>query len=388
MMRWRLLPWDYGVRNLVRRPLRSALTLMALIVVVLLVFVVVGFIRGLEMSLKVSGDPNVVLVYSMNAETNIENSSIPATIPGLLAASLDGITKNYGVPHVSPEVFLGARIDLGDSGGGFGLVRGVSTTAPLVRRKVQLVEGQWPGPGEIIVGQLAASKLGVEPARLAIGEALSFEHRTWRISGRFAAGGSSFDSEIWAPLDDLQQALKRQDLSLVALLLDNGASAAEVELFSKERVDLELQAISEPAYYALLQKHYRPMRWLAWFIVWLISGAGIFAGLNMMYGAIAGRVREIATLQAIGYRRHAVLLGLVQEAAILAAAASLVAGFVALAVLNGVAIRFTMGAFTLRIDGVTILVGCGVGLLLGILGALPPAIKALRLPVAQSLKAI
>ena len=108
----------------------------------------------------------------------------------------------------------------------------------------------------------------------------------------------------------------------------------------------------------------------------------------MMYGAIAGRVREIATLQAIGYRRHAVLLGLVQEAAILAAAASLVAGFVALAVLNGVAIRFTMGAFTLRIDGVTILVGCGVGLLLGILGALPPAIKALRLPVAQSLKAI
>jgi len=56
--------------------------------------------------------------------------------------------------------------------------------------------------------------------------------------------------------------------------------------------------------------------------------------------------------------------------------------------LNGVAVRFTMGAFTLRIDSVAILIGCGVGLLLGVLGSLPPALKALRAEVATSLKAI
>lgn len=388
MFQRRLLPWDYGVRNLMRRPLRSALTLLALATVVLLVFVVVGFIRGLETSLTVSGDPNVVLVYSVNAEENIENSSIVARTPGLLTASLDGIAKQFDVPHVSPELYLGTRIDLGDADGGLGLIRGVSNVAPLVRRKVQLVEGRWPGPGEIIVGRLAASKLGCDPAKLLIGQALTFERKTWRIVGRFAAGGSSFESEIWCPLDDLQQTLKRQDLSLVAVLLNDGAVPAEVELFCKERVDLELQAVGEASYYELLQKHYGPMRWLAWIIVWLVSGAGVFAGLNMMYGAVAGRVREIATLQAIGYRRRAVLLGLVQEGALLAAGASILAGFVALGVLNGVAVRFTMGAFTLRIDGVSILIGCGVGLSLGVFGALPPALKALRMPVAQSLKAV
>lgn len=388
MFQRRLLPWDYGVRNLMRRPLRSALTLVALATVVLLVFVVVGFIRGLETSLTVSGDPNVVLVYSVNAEENIENSSIPARTPGLLTASLESIVKQFDVPHVSPELYLGTRIDVGNTEGGLGLIRGVSNVAPLVRRKVQLVEGRWPGPGEIIVGRLAASKLGCDPAKLAIDELLTFERKSWRITGRFAAGGSSFESEIWCPLDDLQQTLKRQDLSLVALLLQDGASAAEVELFCKERVDLELHAVGESSYYELLQKHYGPMRWLAWIIVWLVSGAGVFAGLNMMYGAVAGRVREIATLQAIGYRRRAVLLGLVQEGALLAAGASILAGFMALGVLNGVAVRFTMGAFTLRIDGVSILIGCGVGLLLGVFGALPPALKALRLPVAQSLKAV
>lgn len=387
MFRRRLLPWDYGVRNLMRRPLRSALTLTALTTVVLLVFVVVGFVRGLEASLAESGDRQVVLVYSVSAEENIENSSIAARIPGLLSASLDGIVRRFDVPHVSPELYMGTRVETG-SQTGFGLLRGVTQSAPLVRRRVRIVEGRWPGPGEVMVGRLAASKLGCEPEELAVGRQLHFEGKSWSVSGRFAADGAAFESEIWCPLPELQQALKRQDLSLVALLLEPDVPVGEVELFCKERTDLEVQAVGESAYYELLQKHYRPMRLLAWVIVWLVGGAGMFAGLNMMYGAVAGRVREIATLQAVGYRRRAILLALVQEGALLAAAGSLVAGFIALGVLNGLAVRFTMGAFTLRIDGAAILIGCGMGLLLGVVGAVPPAWKALRLPVAESLKAI
>src|SRR5690606_32895083 len=145
---------------------------------------------------------------------------------------------------------------------------------------------------------------------------VQFEGRRWTVSGRFTAGGSALDSELWCPLPDFQQALKRQDLSLVALLLEPGASAAEVDLFCKERVDLELQAVSETDFYASLQKHYRPVRMMAWLIVVLVAGAGVFAGLNMMYGAVAGRIREVATLQAVGYRRRAILLSLIQEGAL------------------------------------------------------------------------
>jgi putative ABC transport system permease protein len=42
----------------------------------------------------------------------------------------------------------------------------------------------------------------------------------------------------------------------------------------------------------------------------------------------------------------------------------------------------------LRIDDTALLVGCGAGLLLGLLGAIPPAVKAMRLPVAEGLKAV
>lgn len=383
-----LLPWEYGVRNLARRPMRTALTLVALATVMILVFVVVGFIRGLERSLAVSGDENVVLVYSINSEENIENSSIANRTPSLLAASLGSAVQRFGVVHVSPELYLGTRVKTEEGDGGLGLVRGVSLAAPLVRRSVKLIEGVWPGDGEVIVGRLAAAKLGSSDDALAVGKSIEFEGREWRVSGRFVASGAAYESEVWCKLVDFQTITKRQDLSLVAMLLSPGSSAAEIELFCKERTDLELRAIRETDYYATLQQHYKPVRLLAWFVVGLVSAAGVFAGLNMMYGAVAGRIREIAMLQAIGYRRRAILISLVQEGVLLAAAGSLLSGVIALTMLNGVAVRFTMGAFTLRIDSIAILIGCGVGLSLGVLGALPPALRALRAEVATSLKAV
>jgi len=364
------------------------MTLSALSTVIVLVFVVVGFIRGLEKSLSTSGDEDVVLVYSVNSEENIENSSIGAQIPSFLASSIGSTRERFGVAYVSPEIYLGTRVVVDGGGEGLGLVRGVTTTAPLVRGSVQLTDGAWPKSNEILVGRLAAAKLGCSEEALSTGKGVQMEGQVWKIVGHFSAGGAAFESEIWCRLDDFRTATKRQDLSLVALQLEPGSSSAMVELFCKERTDLELRAIGETDYYQTLQQHYRPVMILAWLVVLLVSGAGIFAGLNLMYGAVAGRVREIATLQAIGYRRRAILLSIIQEGVLLAATSSLLAGMIALLFLNGKTVRFTMGAFTLNIDGIAILFGCGVGLLLGVAGSLPPAIKGLRSNVATGLKAV
>ncbi len=389
MLGQRLLPWDYGVRNLFRRPSRSVLTLGGLTIVVLLVLVVVGFIRGLEKSLAATGNPNVVLIYALSSGADIENSSIPGRTPALVSASVDGVRRQHGVEYVSPELYLGTRITTSNmTEPGMGLVRGVTTTAPLVRGQVQLSEGAWPQAGEVIVGRLAHSKLGASKEDLAVGQQVTFDGRTWTISGLFTAAGSAFESEIWAPLAELQTTLKRQDLSLVAVSMDSPERVADVDLFCRERVDLELKAVSESVYYASLQKHYKPVRMLGWVVVALVAGSGIFAGLNTMYGAVVGRVRELATLQALGFRRRAILLTLVQEATLLACAGALAACVVGLWLIDGAAVRFTMGAFMLTVDSVGIAVACGVAALLGVVGALPPALKAMRLPVVEAIKAI
>jgi ABC-type lipoprotein release transport system permease subunit len=385
----RRLPWDYGVRNLFRRPSRSALTLAGLSVVVLLVLIVVGFIRGLEASLAATGRPNVVLVYALSSGADIENSAIPARTPALLAASVSGVRELHGIELVSPELYLGTRIKVANQEkGGLGLVRGVTATTPLVRQQVQIIAGDWPGPGEVLVGRLAHSKLGCDNSTLDIGQTVEFDGRAWTVSGTFAAGGAAYESEIWCPLEDLQAALKRQDLSLVAVAMQSADALADVDLFCRERIDLELKAVPELAYYADLQKHYRPVRMLGWVVVCLVAGSGVFAGLNTMYGAVVGRVRELATLQAIGFRRRAILLTLIQEATLLSCCGALVACLVGLLFIHGTAVRFTMGAFMLRIDSVAVLIACATSIGLGIVGAIPPATKAMRLSVVEAIKAV
>jgi ABC-type antimicrobial peptide transport system permease subunit len=119
-----------------------------------------------------------------------------------------------------------------------------------------------------------------------------------------------------------------------------------------------------------------------------VASAGVFAGLNTMYGSVMGRIPELATLQTIGFARRAIVVSLVQEGVLMAAAASLLATLIALVFVNGASVRFTMGAFSLRIDNVAVMIGCGVGVMLGFLGAIPPAIWALRMPVVDGLKAV
>ena len=387
MFWFRLLPWEYAIRNLFRRPLRTALTFAALALVILMVFVVVGFVRGLDASLAVSGDERTALIFSLGMGENLEYSSISASTNDLVAASVEGIQTRYGKKYVSPELYLGTEVTAaGHDEAAMGLVRGVTPAVLLVRRQVELEEGAWPGAGEVMVGRLAATKLGAAADELAVGKSLQLEGREWRISGIFSAGGAAFESEVWCRLDELQQAMKRQDLSLVAVTLAPGTDFTNLDLFCMERLDLELQALQETEYYASLQKDYGPVRMLAWLVVLLVSGAGIFAGLNTMYGSVVGRIRELATLQTIGFARRAMLVSLIQEGVILAAAASLLATLVALVFVNEAAVRFTMGAFALRIDRVAVLVGCGIGLMLGVIGAIPPAIRALRMPVVEGLK--
>ncbi|MEW4488930.1 ABC transporter permease [Thalassoglobus sp. JC818] len=384
----RLLPWEYAIRNLFRRPLRTSLTFLGLTTVVILVLVVVGFIRGMERSLAVSGDPETAIVFSLGMGENLEYSSIPMRTSDLIPASVPGIQERYGQKYVSPELFLGTEVQVGERVPSMGLVRGVNRSARLVRRQLELEEGDWPNTGEIMIGSMVSTKLGVTPEEVSVGRTLEFEGRSWRISGIFSAAGAAYESEIWCRLDEMQQALKRQDLSIVAVSIMPDGDFADLDVFCKERLDLELQAMKEIDYYASLQKDYGPIRWLAWLVVVLVSGAGVFAGLNTMYGSVVGRIPELAALQTIGFSRRAIVISLIQEGVLLSATASLLAAMISLLFVNDASIRFTMGAFTLRIDNIAILVGCGVGISLGFLGAIPPAVKALRMTVVDGLKAV
>src|SRR5262249_22722125 len=151
----RLLPWDYGARNLTRRPLRTVLTALGLTVVVFLLFLVVGFLRGLELSLQQSGDPSIVLLHNANAAENLENSSISDEVAALARTEFTAhLVRQGDTVATSPELTIASRVGRAEGKAQLAVLRGVDWNRVfLVRRQVFLVEGKLPEKEEILVGR-------------------------------------------------------------------------------------------------------------------------------------------------------------------------------------------------------------------------------------------
>ena len=386
----RLLPWDYGVRNLGRSPLRLALSVAGGALVVALVIAAGAFVRGMERSLAVSASGRNVILLGAGSEESLERSEINPAVPSLLIASVEGIRSRAGVYYVSPEVHL--MTELLDERGGRPvsvLLRGVTPEAFLVHGQIGLVDGRPPEPGrdEMMVGRLAYTRMGLPAERLKPGRTLWFDGRAWTITGTFEAPSTVMEAEAWLPVRDLQIAARRDNLSCVVATLAPGAEFDDVDLFTKQRLDLELVAMRESDYYSSLLAFFSPVRAMVWVTALLMATGGLFGGLNTMYAAFASRVRELGALQTIGFSRVAIVVSLVQESVLATVAGALLAAAAGLALLDGLAVRFSMGAFGLIVDGPVLLTGLGAGVMLGVIGALPPAWRALKMPITDALKA-
>lgn len=386
-----MLPFDYAVRNLGRSPRRMLAIVAGNALVVLLVLAAASFVEGMRASMAGSGEVGNVILLATGSEESLERSEIPASTPGILAASLRGLYTEGGVPFVSPEVLSAVvlRTAADDGRELRALVRGVTAGAYLVHERVEVTEGRAPRPGanELMAGSLAGEKMGLAPAEIAPGATLWLDGQPWTIVGRFRAPGTVMEAELWAPLDDLRVATKRTTISGVVVRLGT-AEFADIDAFTRMRTDLELSAIRESEYYAALMRYYRPIRVMIWTTAVLAALVGILGGLNTLYSAFAARVREIGMLQSLGYTRGAIVVSLVQESMLAAAIAVFIAVGAAWLLLDGVAITLTMGVFRLSINSTVLATGAGAGLILGLIGALPPAWRCLRLDIPHALKSI
>jgi putative ABC transport system permease protein len=385
------LPFEYAVRNMTRNPVRLLLSAGGCGLVVLLVMAAGGFVSGMQRSLRTSGAANNVMLIGAGSEESVERSEIPMRTTGIAASGIRGVQRIAGVDAVSPEVHVAIPvISNGDAEADAAnmIFRGVTPAAFLVHREARVTAGRFPATGgdEIALGVLAARGLGWERVEDAIGEELVVDDRPFTVVGLLEADGGVIEGEIWMPVSDLVIVTKRDTLSCVVVRLDseNITSAAG---FAATRLDLELVAIRESDYYAALAAFFTPIRLMVIVTAILVATGGVIGGLNTTYAAFASRVREIGTLQTLGYTRPAIVRSLVLESVLTASIGGLVAAAIGMLVLDQVTIRFSMGVFGLAIGPGVLVSSLLAGLLLGVLGAFVPAIRCLRLPVPEALRA-
>ncbi len=381
-----MLPLSYAIRNLVRFPGRLLQLVVSAAVVVGLVMVAAAFSDGMNRLLAASGSERNVILLGAGSEESVERSEIAAATAGLAAAAIPSAKSVLGLSAVSPEIHFNAPVALGGAGVRQALVRGVTPAALLVHPEVHVTEGRFPRAGEVMVGELAARKLGVSESALGVGMRILVDDTELKVVGRFAAPGTVMEAEIWSPLQDVLTIAQRETLSCVVVRTDDDSGFEQAEIFALQRLDLQLVAMRESEYYATLAGFYAPLKVMTWLTVGLIATGAVFGGLNTLHAAFASRVREMATLQAIGYSRAALLKSIIEESMLGTLTGALAALIFGLALLDGAVVSFSIGAFKLELSPSVMGAGVITGVLLGIIGAMPPAWKCLRAPLREALR--
>jgi putative ABC transport system permease protein len=381
-----LLPLSYAARHLLRDPVRLLQKALGATFVVFLVMAASAFNHGMEAVLSGTGSEHNVILLGAGSEESVERSSVSVQSESLAASGIRGVAVRLGATAISGEVHYMGQVTVGDHPSEQALLRGVTPSAFEVHRQVRVLEGRYPHSGELLVGRLAHHALGLKPPELQVGATVRFEDQNYKVSGIFEAPGTVMESELWFNRQDLMIAVQRDALSCLILRMDHVDGFKDVDLFCRQRLDLELVAILETEYYGKLAGFYGPLRTMTWLTAALVAAGSIFGGINLLYAAFSSRIRELATLQAIGFQRISIMISLIQESLISAVIGTLAAAWLATLILDGVNVPFSMGTFSMSLSPSILLQGLIMGLCLGIFGALPPAWRCLSASLPKALR--
>jgi putative ABC transport system permease protein len=385
------IPLVYNVRS-VRQRWTSAIVAVLGIAGTVGVFVaMLAMARGFRATLVASGSPGNAIV--MRAGSSSEMMSAMTLDQVKVVEDAPGVARAKSGPLVSPEVVVVAPFPLKKTGTDANVqVRGVSPQVLEVRKNVRIVQGRLfrPGLAELDIGRNVAGTY----AGLDLGDEVKFGGGTWKVVGVFDAGGSAFDSELWCDAAVLNQVYKRpeniyQSLT-VHLTSPDAMPRFKDALTSDPRLSVEVE--NEREYYEKNSRNLTAMITVLGSLVAFVMGIGaVFGALNTMYSAVAERSREIATMRALGFGGVSVVASLVFEGLLIALIGGAL-GCLAVLPVNGLTTgtmnwqTFSHLAFAFRISPGLLAIGMLFALVMGLLGAVPPAVRAARLPVAVALR--
>jgi putative ABC transport system permease protein len=354
--------------------------------------VLLSFAAGIRASLAATGAKENLIVIKPGATAESTSIILPAEISPLSQTPHMAVSDS-GESLLSIELCVQTSIPRADAAGNLAnvAVRGVDDVAFEVHNEVRLISGRRFQQGllEVIVGKAAHERY----RDLKIGDKLPLGvlgNRLFEIVGVFEAGGGALESEIWAPRTVLSDTHNRRFCSSAAIKLVDISRVEEATRYI-EGPTVELDAKTETDYYDELSKTTFEIVVLTVILVSIMMVGAMFAVANTMYSAVDGRRREIAMLRTIGFSRASILLAFLIESILICAIACGV-GLAGSLLVSGSKndffsdATFTVLAYELKLTPRILAAALGISILVGVGGALAPAIKASRTRIIEALR--
>jgi putative ABC transport system permease protein len=301
------------------------------------------------------------------------------------------VQRDANGPISSPELYVVVDVPMRSVGTSANVpLRGVGPRAAELRQHFRITEGRTfrPGTFEVIVGRGAALQF----AGLEVGKQLRWGNTQWQVVGIFEDGGSMAESEIWTSASVLQGAYNRGSSFQSQRIRLTSVDALQTfrDALSKDP-RLSMRVLTERKYYEEKSEALVSLVTIAGGSIGVLMGLGaIFGALNTMYSAVSTRTREIATLRALGFGASPVIVSVLAEAMLLAAAGGIIGGVFAYIGFNGIRAStmngFNQMTFAFAVTPQLLLQGILYALLLGFIGGLLPSLRAARMGITEGLR--
>jgi putative ABC transport system permease protein len=361
------------VKNLLRQRVRSILTIVGIaiaIVTVVALGVITTGMKATASAFVTSGSADFMVAQKGAADLSF--STLPESTVDEVR-SVDGVAQARGSymfitkAGSNPFFFLG----------------GVEPDT--IATEVDLIEGSsltGTDPDEILLGSRGASDLGV-----TIGDAVTVSDHTFHVVGIYRSDVLWEDSGGFAPLETIQEVAGKPDTVTIAYVtVSPGADKSAVADEVTAQVPGVVTISSANDYsqvdqgFVLLDAATVAISLLAV----LIGGIGV---MNTMIMSVFERTREIGVLRAVGWSGQRVLRMIVLESLVLTIVAAAIGCLVGVAVSNLVILAPAVKDFIQpAYAGGTFVLAFIIAVIVGLLGALYPAIRAARLTPMEALR--
>ena len=350
------------VGNLVHRPLRSLISVVAVALEVTLILLIVGLSLGMLQDQRTRnagiGADVIVLPPGSSFLAGLTGAPMPIKIGDVLAK----------LPHVEKTAPVVTQIG---SAGTLEIIAGIDLPSyeSLSAGFHYLEGGPFQGPYDVLVDDLFAKS-----KHSRVGDTIEILNNKFRISGIVERGKGA---RKFVPLATLQDLIGAKDKATIFYLkLDNPANAETVVDEIKHVPGMERYVVNSMAsYLAAMSSGNIPM--LSTFIdvvVGISMVIGFIVIFQAMYTAVMERTREIGILKSMGASKLYIVNVVLRETALLAIAGIVLGIVVSLAARAALAHKFPL--LQVVVDGGWIIRATLIGIAGALAGALYPAFKA------------
>jgi len=382
------IPLKYNFGSLWVRRVGTLMTALGIGLTVAIFIVMMALVNGLESTFIDTGHEDTLIVIrdgSVNEVNSYYNRDLFQTVRLLPGIRVD----DNNDPLVSGELVVVINHPRVTGESSNVIVRGTSPIGLELRPEARLVQGRWfkRGLREIVVSESLSRRF----QNMRYGDSLHMSRSDWKVVGVFDAGGTAYDSEVWADYEDVAQDWDRPIYTSILLRAIDRAAGKEIQRRIADDRRIHLQAVPQKEYFRGQSVSSVGIKALGIFIATVMGIGSCFAAMNMMYAAVMSRSREVGTLRALGFSRGSILTSFLVESTILALLGGVIGCLMALP-MHGISTgtanfaNFSEILFHFRITPKILLQGLVFAMLVGVLGGGLPARRAAQIRLIEALR--